>query len=546
VWPRGPWSVADGPTLRGAIAPFVAIVAVLAVTQYPLNRRTSGGDFLLDDLERIDTAFHVGVTWELATGYPPQVPGLAGVPLGYHVGPHLIRAAALRWAGTHPYDALYRFDVTLWALALVLALRTAACAAGAPPLAIALAPWTLLATDFSFLVGLSRPGTRWWTELLRGNALLSLVFANSVIPALAIALGLVVALRRFQEKEDRGWVAAAAVLSLAVPFFKVFLAAQVLAGLAVAMLFSSMSRRVLASIAAPAVLATLALSAGQGGRTVSVLFDPFNPVALAREMTELPPTSLTTLAVWALPWLVGSLGLRIVGLPSAFAALRGRSAPAVVLAVVALSGWPAALFVRITADGTFNEAVYFTIQSGAALWIFAALGIARLADSPAKRALAACLGVALALPSTIEFVWRKATTPPDVVPARVMRAMAALEIASVRGDVVLTRPFSRYPPPPIVFIGRRVAFTQYMPYMRQFASPQVLRERERAVRTFFRTPDPAEAAAIVREMRARFVYLLGPQSVEAAVERELLDPIYVEEGVRVYRIVEPTPRPLPR
>jgi hypothetical protein len=124
--------------------------------------------------------------------------------------------------------------------------------------------------------------------------------------------------------------------------------------------------------------------------------------------------------------------------------------------------------------------------------------------------------------------------------------MAALEMASVRGDVVLTRPFSRYPPPPIVFIGRRVAFTQYMPYMRQFASPQVLRERERSVRTFFRTTDPSEAAGIARELGARFVFLMGPQTVTAAVEGKLLDPIYVEEGVRLYRIAEATPPPRPR
>jgi hypothetical protein len=532
--------------MRGALAPFLAVVVVLAVTQYPLNRRTSGGDFLLDDLERVDTAFHVGVTWELATGYPPQVPGLAGVPLGYHVGPHLIRAAALRWAGTHPYDALYRFDVSLWALALVLALRAAAHAVGAPPLAVALAPWTLFATDFSFLLGLSRPGVRWWTELLRGNALASLVFANSVIPALAIALGVVVALRRFQDEKGRGWLVIAAALGLAVPFFKVFLAAQLLAGLAVAMLASSRARVALATVALPCLLATATLAAGQGGRTVDVLLDAFNPVALAREMAQLPQASTASLAAWTLPWLFASLGLRVLGLPSALAALRHQSAPALVLAVVALSGWPLALFLRVTADGTFNEAVYFTIQSGAVLWIFAVSGIAALASSPGRRVLAAFLGAALALPSTAEFIWRKATTPPDVVPARVMRSMAALEAASVRGDVVLTRPFSRYPPPPIVFVGRRVAFTQYMPYMRQFASLQVLRERERSVRAFFRTTEPTEAAAIARGLGARFVYLLGPQSVAAPVEEELLEPIYAEEGVRVYRIVEAIPRPRPR
>ena len=50
VWPRGSWRAAEGPAVRGALAPFLAVVVVLAVTQYPLNRRTSGGDFLLDDL----------------------------------------------------------------------------------------------------------------------------------------------------------------------------------------------------------------------------------------------------------------------------------------------------------------------------------------------------------------------------------------------------------------------------------------------------------------------------------------------------------------
>ncbi len=43
--PGAPWRLADGPTLRGALPPFAAIVAGLALLQYPLNRRTAGGDF---------------------------------------------------------------------------------------------------------------------------------------------------------------------------------------------------------------------------------------------------------------------------------------------------------------------------------------------------------------------------------------------------------------------------------------------------------------------------------------------------------------------
>ena len=546
VWPRRPWLVAEGPGIRGASLPFLAVVIVLAVIQYPLNRWTGTGEFLLDDLERVDTAFHVGVTWELATTYPPQVPGLSGVPLGYHVGPHLIRAAALRWAGIHPYDALYRFDTTLWALALVLALRAAARALGAPPLALALVPWTLLATDFSFLIGIFRPGVHWWTELLRGNLLLSLVFANSAVPAIAMALGVVVALRRFQNGEGRGWLVVAAALGAAVPFFKVFLAAQLLAGLGVAILISSARRADLATVATPCALATAALVLGQGGRTVAVVLDPLASVALTREMAQLPPASWAVLAAWSIPWLAASLGLRLLGLPAALTAARSRDAPAAVLAVMALVGWPLALLLRITADDSFNESVYFTVQSGALLWIFAATTLGRLAGSGSRRLLALALAGALALPSTLEFVWRKAVTPPDVVPARVTRAMAALEQASAPGDVVLTRPFSRYPPPPIVFIGRRVAFTQYMPYMRQFAPPRELREREETVRNFFRTEDPAEAATIARSLGARFVYLYGSQTIDGRVEAELLQPVYVEEGARVFRIAEATPRLRPR
>src|SRR4029453_5819748 len=80
VWP-GPWRRASRPAPRGALGPFAAIVLVLAVTQYPWNRLSSRGEFLLDPLVPYDTAFHVGLARELALGYPPQLPGVAGFPV---------------------------------------------------------------------------------------------------------------------------------------------------------------------------------------------------------------------------------------------------------------------------------------------------------------------------------------------------------------------------------------------------------------------------------------------------------------------------------
>lgn len=531
-----PWSLADGPSLRGALPPVAVIVAGLALLQYPLDRRTASGDFRLDDLERIDTAFHVGVTWELIDGYPPQVPGLAGIPLSYHVGPHLIRAEAHKWAGIHPYDALYRFDVTLWAVALVLALRGAARAMGAGALAVSLVGWTPLATDFSFLFGWLDPSLRWWTELLRGNLLLSLVFANSVVPALAMAAGVVVALERFRADGNRGWLAAAAILAGAVPFFKVFLAGQLLLGLLAAVALGA-SWRPIVAVATPALVAVACLALGRGSQAVQVLFDPLSPVTRTREMLAWPALSGAALAGWTLIWLLASLGLRAVGLPEAMRALRGRRAAPVVLATMALSGWVLTLLFRVTADGVFDEGVYFSVASGALLWIFAAMGLAPLGSSPFRRALVWAAAVALALPSTWELARGKASTPPDVVPASVLRAMTALERDSRPGDVVLMRSFSRFPPPPIVFIGRRVPYTRYMPYMTQFASEGEIRARDAEVRRFFRTDDPEEALGIARRLGAGHVYLYGAQTIDGAVE-DRLEKVYVEGGVRLYRIPE--------
>ena len=147
AFPRVPWRRAPGPSLRGALLPRAAVVALLTLTQYGWNRVGPSGDFLLDPLVTFDSTYHVGVTHELVTGYPPQVPGVAGFPLGYHLGTDLVRAAALRWAGISPWDSLTRLDVTLWAFALILVLRALVASLGAPPVAVALAPWTLLLTD---------------------------------------------------------------------------------------------------------------------------------------------------------------------------------------------------------------------------------------------------------------------------------------------------------------------------------------------------------------------------------------------------------------
>lgn len=538
---RVPWRLAPGPSLRGALPPFVALVALFAVTQFPLNRCTADGGFALDSLERVDTAFHVAVTWELANGWPPQVPGLAGVPLDYHFGPHLARAALLRFAGVHPYDALARFDLTLWALALVLAWRAAAAAVGARPAVVALVPWTLLLGDAAWLL-VDRARGAWLTELLGGNFLVSLFFTNTLVPALALALVALVALGRAQHGEGRGWLALAALLGLALPFFKVFLAAHFLGGLAVALVLARRRRATLIA-AAPCLAGLLLLAAGHGAQTVRPLLEPLAVAQAARAALGLAPAHGAALAASAAAWLALGLGLRAVGVPAAWRALRSGSAPAVALAAMALAGWPLRLLGRLTADGQFDEAVYFTVQSGALLWLYTLAALVAWGErlqarvGPRAAALALAAAAALALPTSVEFVVRKAHAPAEPVPPAVMRATARLAALTVPGEVVLTPSFSRYPPPPVVFSGRRVPYAEYLPYLAQFAPEDALTERLRAVRRFFKDADDEHAAlGTAAALKARFVVLYGrrtPVEDAAWLTRVVTEG---DEGARVYRI----------
>ena len=542
VGARRPWRRAQGPSLRGALPPFLALIAVFAASEYGQNRRLTDGAFASDPLVPEDQTFHVALAWELVHGYPPQVPGLSGFPLAYHVGQPLLRAAALRWAGVHPYDSLSRLDITLWALALVLALRGITARLGGSRAAVALVPWTLLATDFSFLFG-GNPRLEWWTAFAEGNLLFSLLHANSSVPALCLALCCLVALDRHRAGEGHGTLVLAAALALAVPFFKVFLAAQLLLALGVGVVLGR-DRLAAALVAVPLACATGALVLGAGGATLTVALDPLLAVRASRQLLGLAPVGGLSLALWFLVWIATSLGLRVLGIGRAIEALRSGHAAPVSLAMLALSGWPLGLLLRVhpaellQRRAHFNEATYFLEQSGPLLWVFFVLAVTAAGLAGARAVAAVLASAALALPSSAQFVMHKRELPPARMPPAIVESVAALAAVTAPGAVVLVKPDPRrYPPPPLVLIGRRVPFTQSIPYLTQFAPRKEVEARLLAVRTFFQTGEPEEARAIARSLGARYVCLYGSDRLgfdTAGVMR----PIFARENARVYEILE--------
>ena len=526
-------------------APVLVLLGLLAITQFPSNRFASSGEFLLDSFVTSDTAFHVGLTRELTLGYPPQVPGVAGFRLGYHLGADLVRAAALRWVRVDPYDCLARFEVTLAALALMLVLVGAARSLGAGPTALALLPWTLLLTDFSFLLAGSAQA-HWWADLLRGNLLVSMFMANPIVPGLTLALASLVALDRHQKQEGRAWLLVAALLALSVPFFKVFLGAHLLGALLATAALRQSRWKEIAALAIPLLGATLALVAGQGGQTVEIAFAPLDLVQVTRESLGLPAATGGVLLLSSLVWIIASFGVRILGLPQAVTTLRQGPLVGTVLAVMALSAWPLGLLFRVSAPQVLpgqkvvNDAAFFVEQGGPPLWIFTALALARLAEMGRRGRLAVAVLLALSLPSSIQFVVKKALLATDPIPSATVRAMRALEAASRPGDIVLQRPGARFPPPPVILIGRRVLYERFTPYLTQFVPSDDLVRRHEALYRFFQTHDAQEALTIAHRLGASFLCLYGNDRVRFPADGPL-QPIHDEPGARCYRISPPSP-----
>ncbi len=564
VQPKG-----DTPSLRGALPAIVALAAVLALTQFRTNRVAEDGAFLLDLGEHVDTAVHVGVSFELVAGWPPQVPGLAGVPMRYHVGTHLVRAAASRWAGIHPYDAISRFDAALWAFALVLALRSAAHALGLGAAAVKLAGIVPLRADLSFGPGhlLGSPNA---AMKLGGNFLEAVLYANSISPAMAAALASLVALSRAERGEGRGHVLLAGFLAAGSAFLKAFTGAQLLLAFALAWLLGRLSGHqrpasgldssapgdarpspdllVAAAVPLAAAVALLALgtfgASGVEGARVDVL--PFAPTNPARIAFGLEPVSGLALAASGLAWLVLSLGVRVTGVAPALRALRQSGPAAASLAALALVGWPIALVVSVSADPDYDESFYFLQASGLALYLLALPVLAGLAR---RSWMLAALVAALTLPATVELVARRAAVEPERIPPPMVRAMAALRAASCPGDVVLTRPGVAHVPPVVVLAGRRVPLANFIPYWRQFTSPEAVARREAQVWAFYRSKDAAGALEAARALGATYAFFGGAPSASAAADedrprtvREQLEaegalaPVHVEPRAAVYRL----------
>ncbi|HEX9185971.1 MAG TPA: hypothetical protein VGB87_02790, partial [Vicinamibacteria bacterium] len=462
----------DGVAVGSLLA--VAVVALAFAPFYYRNLAPApGGGLTFYALP--DLVLHLSIAQELTHCVPPTAPFLPGASLSYHYGADLVLALFAAVPGLGIEDLAARFLPTLF---FALALGASFAAARAFGLgragATACAFLVLFGEDFSFLPALLRgapPGEPWAVTMLQAPTVVSLFMMNPMLPALGLLFASLASLARYCQGRGRGHLVGAVVLAAGLVDVKVFAAAQLLAALGLAalgMLWRTRDRRLLwASLALAAlVLPRLLLSAaGEGGQTqVTFGLSSFVPdavvnlglreTALGAAVFDLvdrgslgPGPLLAVLAASAL-YLVLVFGLRTLGLPAGLRALSlrdPREAHRLVLAAFVLLGPVLALGLQVLpASATrgpeaYNNAVWFLVQAKYAAWVFAAerLGGWWRSGSPLRRAGLVAGVLALALPSTLQFMRLQFAAGPPALDRHLVEVAAYLRAHEAPGLVVV-------------------------------------------------------------------------------------------------------------
>src|SRR5262245_28908520 len=337
-----------------------------------------------------DVLFHIAIANELTHTVPPQAPLFAGHPLSYHYGMDLAVAMFARATGLSVRDLTVRFVPTLFVSLSMLSifcfsrnwLRSGYFAA----LVVFL---VFFGADFSFIPGLllGEKGD-WSLRYFSAPAVVTLFFTNPILPGLGVLFAGLFCLDHYVRARSRAWLLLTALLFVVLMEVKTLMAAQLMCSLALAavvylIIFSNADLfKIGASTAIAAIpLLSWVLLKNKSSAHIVTKFEPWLYVSHAMQTLGLSHwlSGPLTFAVVALPiYLVGCLGLRVIGLPAILTAIfRPKSGGAVrfLLGIFVVIGVVIALTCSFTPEGwTFRYnpiSSTFLVQSEYVAWIFA-------------------------------------------------------------------------------------------------------------------------------------------------------------------------------
>ena len=457
----------------------VLILGIIALAFFPLyyTNFTSQPDGTMRVYPVSDVLFHIAIANELTHTVPPQAPVFAGHPLSYHYGMDLAVAMFARTTGLNTRDLTVRFVPTLF---VVLSMLSVFCFSrnwlrsgyfGA--LVVFL---VFFGADFSFIPGflLGEKGD-WSLRYFSAPAVVTLFFTNPILPGLGILFAGLFCLDCYMRERSRAWLFLAALLFVALIEVKMLMAAQLMCSLALAavvylIIFSKADLFKIAGCTAIVAIPLVCwvLLKNRSSAQIVTKFEPWLYVSHAMQTLGLGnwlsgPLAFTLVA---LPiYIVGCLGLRVIGVPAILAAIfrpRPEGAVRFMLGIFVVIGVIIALTCSFTPAGwsfRYNPiSSTFLVQSEYVAWIFAVEVFQTFYQWAIRRGIYPALAAGgimvtaggLSLPATVQhfLVWRD----PDhffgagkpfgsqllTYDRQTLAAMEFLQTDAHPGDVVLT------------------------------------------------------------------------------------------------------------
>src|SRR6476620_75736 len=313
----------------------VLILGIIALAFFPLyyTNFTSQPDGTMRVYPVSDVLFHIAIANELTHTVPPQTPVFAGHPLSYHYGMDLAVAMLARATGLNTRDLTVRFVPTLFVGMSMLSvfcfsrnwLRSGYFGA----LVVFL---VFFGADFSFIPGLllGEKGD-WSLRYFSAPAVVTLFFTNPILPGLGILFAGLFCLDCYMRDRGRAWLLLTALLFVALIEVKMLIAVQLMCSLALAavvylIIFSKADLfKIAGSTALGAIpLVCWVLLKNRSNAQIVTKFEPWLYVSHAMQTLGLAKrlSGPLAFAIVALPiFLVGCLGLRIIGVPAIVTAI---------------------------------------------------------------------------------------------------------------------------------------------------------------------------------------------------------------------------------
>jgi hypothetical protein len=387
-----------------------------------------------------DGTLHTAIAAEVARNVPPINPFLGDQRLVYHYSTELTAAVFCKFLALPPASVSLRLLPTLYvALAVLAVFAFVKRLTGSRAVALVTPLLVLLGEDFSYFPGLWKGSSGGWAgEYFSSPSVFGLYFVNPNLPAVAAFFcALIASTHAYRGGRVRApWLVVAAALLALAGAYKIFFGMQTLGALALATLLCGSERRRFFLALAPATgLGLLALFApmlvwGSEAKIIELvptLYTGFIPTALASlGLSDLPWFSSVLpmfsakqlsfdgamqLFGLAVPlFVVGTLGIKLVGLPALLRSLRPRASVPPTLLFLALFvglGYVLGLGLRVTPidyPDSYNNSVWFLVESKLVSSVFVALMLGNVfrSWSPAAAAWTALLQVVvLAAPGTV-------------------------------------------------------------------------------------------------------------------------------------------------